>query len=121
VFLVPLAAAAGIYHVAVHSRLARATELPIRLAIVSDVLLLAAILLQIDYGWTYHCGHTTYDGVAWNLGWGFQRPCTLIRGLPAFVLDVAYYIPVAITWRKLQRFASPDDRSPDRWSGLNMR
>jgi hypothetical protein len=107
-FLVPLAAAAGISHVLVHARAARVAEPPIRLAAVSDVLLFAAILLQIDFGWTYNCGHTTYDGIAWNLGWSSERACTLMRGLPAFALDLAYYIPVAITWRQLRRFASPE-------------
>jgi hypothetical protein len=106
-FLVPLAAAAGIYHVVVHARAARAAEPPIGLAAVSDLLLFAAILLQIDFGWTYNCGHTTYNGVAWNLGWSSERICTLTRGLPAFALDLAYYIPVAITWRQLRRFDSP--------------
>jgi hypothetical protein len=109
-FLVPLAAAAGIYHVLVHARTAQAAEPPIGLAAISDVLLLAAILLQIDFGWTYNCGHTTYNGVAWNLGWSSERACTLIRGVPAFALDLSYYIPVAITWRQLRRFVSPDDR-----------
>jgi hypothetical protein len=113
-FLVPLAAAAGVYHVLVHVRTARAAEPPIGLAVASDVLLFAAILLQIDFGWTYHCGHTTYNGVAWNLGWSSERACTLIRGLPAFALDLTYYIPVAITWRQLRRFVSPDDRLPKR-------
>jgi hypothetical protein len=107
-FLVPLAAAAGIYHVVVHARAARVAEPPIRLAAVSDVLLFLAILQQIDFGWTYHCGHTTYDNVAWIFGWSSNRACTLIRGLPAFALDLAYYIPVAVTWRKLRRLAPPD-------------
>jgi hypothetical protein len=107
-FLVPLAAAAGIYHVAVLARAAQMTEPPIRLAVISDVLLFAAMLLQIDFGWTYNCGHTTYNGVAWNLGWSSERICTLTRGLPAFVLDLAYYVPVAVTWRQLRRSAPPD-------------
>lgn len=80
------------------------------LAAASDLLLFAAILLQIDFGWTYHCGQTTYDGVCWNLGWSHEKGCTLIRGLPAFVLDLSYYIPVAVTWRQLRRFVAPDDR-----------
>jgi hypothetical protein len=112
-FLAPLAAAAGIYHVAVHARAARAAEPPIRLAAISDLLLFAAILLQIDFGWTYNCGQTTYDGVAWNLGWSSEKGCTLIRGLPAFALDLAYYIPVAITWSQLRRFAPPDQAAAD--------
>jgi hypothetical protein len=106
-FLVPLATAAGICHVVVHARAARAVEPPIRLAAISDVLLFAAILLQIDFGWTYNCGHTTYDGIAWNLGWSSEKARTLIRGVPAFALDLAYFIPVATTWRRLRRFASP--------------
>jgi hypothetical protein len=106
-FLVPLAAAAGIYHVIVHDRAAKAAQPPIRLAALSDVLLLAAILLQIDFGWTYNCGSTTYDSLAWNLGWSSERGCTLIRGLPAFALDLTYYIPVAASWYRLRRFAPP--------------
>ena len=47
-FLVPFAAAAGIYHVVVHARAARVAEPPIRLAAVSDVQLFFAILQQID-------------------------------------------------------------------------
>lgn len=102
-FLVPLAMAAGIYHVRVHSQVARVPTTPAGLAAVSDFLFLAAILPQIDFGWTYHCGQTTIDGVAWNLGWSHEKGCTLIRGLPAFVLDVSYYIPVAVSWRALLR------------------
>jgi hypothetical protein len=49
-FLVPLAAVAGVYHVVVHAAAARAPEPPVRLALISDVLLFAAILLQIDFG-----------------------------------------------------------------------
>ena len=107
-FLVPLAAAAGIYHVVVHAGAARVAEPPIRLAAVSDVLLFLAILQQIDFGWTYHCGSTTYDKVAWIFGWSHNKGCTLIRGFPAFALDLAYYIPVAVTWRRLRRLAPPD-------------
>jgi hypothetical protein len=107
-FLVPLAAAAGICHVAVHARAAQMAEPPIRLAVISDVLLFAAMLLQIDFDWTYNCGHTTYNGVAWNLGWSSERICTLTRGLPAFALDFAYYVPVAVTWRQLRGFTRSD-------------
>ena len=92
----------------VHARAARVAEPPIRLAAVSDVLLFLAILQQIDFGWTYHCGSTTYDDVAWIFGWSSHRGCTLIWGFPAFALDLAYYIPVAVTWRKLRRFAPPE-------------
>jgi hypothetical protein len=57
--------------------------------------------MQIDYG-PYHCGHTTIDGVSWALGWSSEKRCTLIRGLPAVMLDVSYYIPVAVTWAMLR-------------------
>lgn len=104
-FLVPMAMGAGIYHVFVHVRAARLPEPPIGLAVWSNALFMAAILLQIDYGWTAHCGTTTYDGVAWSLGWSSNKGCTLIRGFPAFVLDVTYYMPVAATWRWLRQRA----------------
>jgi hypothetical protein len=106
-FLVPLAAAAGIFHVIVHARAARAAQPPVRLAAISDVLLFAAILFQIDFSWAYNCGHTTYDGVAWKFGWSSEFRCTSIRGFPAFALDLAFYIPVVMTWAQLRRFASP--------------
>jgi len=106
-FLVPLAAAAAICHVVVHAQAARVAQPPVRLAAISNMLLFAAILFQIDFGWTYNCGHTTYDGVAWSFGWSSEYRCTLIRGFPAFALDLAFYIPVAVTWRQLRRFAAP--------------
>jgi hypothetical protein len=101
-FLVPLAAAAGVYHVMVHTRAARSPKPPAQLALISDVLLLGAMLLQIDFGFTYNCGQTTIDGVAWNFGWSSEHKCTLIRGLPAIALDLSYYIPVFVTWSRLR-------------------
>ncbi len=104
-FLVPLAAAAGCYHVFVHAAAARAPAPPVRLALISDVLLFAAILLQIDFG-PWNCGHTTFDGVAWRLGWSSEYACTLIRGFPAIALDLLYYVPVALTWARLRQVAT---------------
>jgi hypothetical protein len=101
-FLVPLATVAGIYHVVVHAAAARAPEPPIHLALISDVLLFAAILLQIDFG-SWNCGHTTFDAVTWRLGWDSEYRCTLIRGFPAIALDLLYYVPVATTWMLLRR------------------
>jgi hypothetical protein len=100
-FLAPLAAAAGLYHVAVHRAAARSADPPLRLAAASDFLLLSALLMQIDFG-PWNCGHTTFDGVAWKFGWSSEYGCTLIRGLPAILLDLAYYIPVAVIWSLLR-------------------
>jgi hypothetical protein len=104
-FLVPLATAAGIYHVVVHAAAARIPAPPIRLALMSDILLFAAILLQIDFG-SWNCGHTTFDAVTWRLGWDAEYRCTLIRGFPAIALDLLYYVPVAATWIRLRQVAA---------------
>ena len=99
--LLPLAAIAGFCHVTVHREAARSANPPLGLAAISDIAMLGALLMQIDYG-PYHCGHTTIDGVSWALGWSSEKRCTLIRGLPAVMLDVSYYIPVAVTWAILR-------------------
>jgi hypothetical protein len=104
-FLAPLAGVAGVYHVFTHAAAARAPEPPLRLALISDVLLFAAILLQIDFG-SWNCGHTTFDAVTWRLGWDSEYRCTLIRGFPAIALDVLYYVPVAATWARLRQVAA---------------
>ena len=100
-FLVPLAGVAGIYHVHVHMQAARSERPPIRLAAISDILLLGALLLQIDFG-SWNCGHTTIDGVAWMFGWSSEYRCTLIRGVPAVLIDLALYLPAAVTWWRLR-------------------
>jgi hypothetical protein len=99
--LLPLAAIAGFYHVTVHREAARSSNPPAGLAAISDIAMLGALLMQIDYG-SYHCGHTTIDGISWIFGWSSEKRCTLIRGLPAVIIDVAYYIPVAVTWGMLR-------------------
>jgi hypothetical protein len=99
--LLPLAAIAGFYHVTVHREAARSASPPLGLAAISDIAMLGALLMQIDYG-SYHCGHTTIDGVAWALGWSSEKRCTLIRGLPAVLTDITFYIPVAVTWTMLK-------------------
>ena len=101
-FLVPLAGVAGVCHVLVHMQAARSERPPIRLAAISDILLLGALLLQIDFG-SWNCGHTTIDGVAWIFGWSSEYRCTLIRGVPAVLIDLALYLPVAVTWWFLRR------------------
>jgi hypothetical protein len=100
-FLVPLAGVAGIYHVYVHMQAARSERPPIRLAAISDLLLLSALLWQIDFG-SWNCGHTTIDGVAWQFGWSSEYGCTLIRGVPAILIDLALYVPAAVTWWRLR-------------------
>jgi hypothetical protein len=42
--------------------------------------------MQIDFSYSYNCGHTTIDGVAWIFGWSSEYRCTLIRGVPAVIL-----------------------------------
>jgi len=63
VVLVPLAAIAGLYHVIVHREASRSPNPPVGLAALSDILMLSALLMQIDFG-SYNCGHTTIDGVS---------------------------------------------------------
>ena len=99
--LLPFAAVAGFYHVTVHKEAARSPNSPVGLATISDILMLGALLMQIDFG-SYNCGHTTIDGVSWIFGWPSEKRCTLIRGLPAVMLDVAYHIPVAVIWGMLR-------------------
>ena len=99
--LLPLAAIAGFYHVSVHRAAARSPAPPAGLAAISDIAMLGALLMQIDYG-PYHCGHTTIDGISWIFGWSSEKRCTLIRGLPAVMLDASFYIPAAVTWTMLR-------------------
>jgi hypothetical protein len=101
-FLVPFAAVACIYHVRVHAMAARLPDPPRRLATISNLCLLGALLLQIDFG-SWNCGWDTLSGVAWRLGWASEKGCILIRGLPAILLDLALYIPVVVTWVRLRQ------------------
>lgn len=106
VILIPLAAIAGFYHVTVHRHAARLPNPPVGLAGVSDILMLGALLMQIDFG-SYNCGHNTIDGVFWIFGLSSEKRCTLIRGLPAVMLDLSFYIPVAVTWGFLRALSRP--------------
>jgi hypothetical protein len=100
-FLVPLAGAAGVYHIYVHAKAAGSGNPSGRIAGLSDVCLLGAILLQVDFGGG-NCGWDTLTGVAWRLGMSNDMSCILLRGVPAILLDIAFYLPVAATWRKLR-------------------
>jgi len=74
---------------------------PGRLAALSTSALMGALLLEIGFG-SWNCGWDTVSGVAWRLGWASEKGCILIRGLPAILLDLALYIPVVVTWRRLR-------------------
>jgi hypothetical protein len=99
--LVPLAGIACIYHIRVHALAAGRAEPPGRWAALSNVFLLGAVLLQVDFGGG-NCGWDTLTGVAWRLGMSSDMGCILLRGVPAILLDIAFYIPVALTWWKLR-------------------
>ena len=79
-FLVPLAAAAGLYHVVVHARAARAPEPPIGLAAISDVLLSPPCCSRSISAGPIIAAIRPMTGVARNLGWSSEHVCTLMRG-----------------------------------------
>jgi hypothetical protein len=99
------------YHVAIHREAAHSSSPRTGLAVVSDLLMLGALLMQIDFG-SYNCGHTSIDGVLWTFGWSSEYRCTLIRGVPAVLLDVAFYVPAAVTWWILRAHSREMRRHP---------
>jgi hypothetical protein len=105
-FLVPLAAAAGICHVWVHATALRTESPPLRLAALSDVLLIGAVLMQIDYNPGYNCAEDTLSSVFWRLGMASEEGCILMTGVPAIIFDIAIYVPVAATWLRLRKAAA---------------
>jgi hypothetical protein len=109
-FLVPLAGAAGIFHVYVHAKAADSPNPSGRIAALSNVFLLGAMLLQIDFGGG-NCGWDTLTGVAWRLGMSNDMGCVPLNGVPAILLDIAFYIPAAVTWWKLRADANVTARS----------
>lgn len=100
-FLVPLAAAACIGHVVVHAKAARAVNPPARLAVISNILLAGAVLLQMEFTPGYNCAEDTVSSVLWRLGMASEEACILLAGAPAIVIDVLLYVPVAVTWPRL--------------------
>lgn len=100
-FLVPLAAVVCICHVVVHAKAARAANPPGRLAAISNILLAAAVLLQMEFTPGYNCAEDTLSSVFWRLGMASEEPCILLAGAPAIVIDLLLYIPVALTWPRL--------------------
>jgi hypothetical protein len=105
-FLVPLAAIACGVHVLVHARSVGGDEQPTRLAMISDLCLLGALLMQLEYTPGYNCAEDTLSSVAWRLGMASEEGCILVAGWPAIVIDLLLYIPVAVTWRLLSAQAS---------------
>ena len=75
---------------------------PRRLAAISNILLIAALIFQLDYTPGYNCAWDTLSGVEWRLGWASEMGCILLAGWPAIVVDLLLYIPVGATWLKLQ-------------------
>src|SRR6185437_5996591 len=65
-FLVPLAAVACICHVVVHARAARAAGLPVRLAMLSNIFLIGALLMQMEFTPGYNCAEDTLSSMGWR-------------------------------------------------------
>ena len=105
-FLVPLAAVACICHVVVHAKAGRAVNPPGRLAAISDILLAGAVLLQMEFTPGYNCAEDTLSSVLWRLGMASEEPCILLAGVPAIVIDLLLYVPVAVTWPPLLSVSS---------------
>jgi hypothetical protein len=101
-FLVPLAAVACLWHIRAHSHAARAPNPPQRLAAVSDILLIGALIMQLDFDPGYNCAWDTLSGVAWRFGWTDEMACTWWAGWPSIVIDLLLYVPVGVTWLRLQ-------------------
>jgi hypothetical protein len=97
-FLVPLAAVACICHVVVHARAAGAGEPPTRLVLLSNVCLIGALLLQLEYTPGYNCAEDTLSSVSWKLGLASEEGCIMMAGPPAVIFDVLLYVPVIVTW-----------------------
>jgi len=106
-FLVPLAAAACICHVIVHAKAAGATEPPTRLALLSNVFLVGALLLQLEYTPGYNCAEDTLSSLLWKLRLASEEGCILMAGAPAVIFDVLIYIPVVVTWIMLGTRTAP--------------
>jgi hypothetical protein len=100
-FLVPLAGVACVCHVVVHAKAAGLPDLPGRIAAISHILLIGALLLQMEFTPGYNCAEDTLSSVMWRLGMASEEGCILLPHALIVVLDVLFYIPVALTWRRL--------------------
>jgi hypothetical protein len=101
-FLVPLAGVMCLWHIRVHAAAAGEPDPPQRLAAVSDILLIGALILQLDFDWGYNCAWDTLSGVGWRLGWAHEMACTAWAGWRSIIIDLLLYVPVVITWFKLR-------------------
>ena len=102
-FLVPLAAVACVAHVVVHAKAARPGEPLGRLALLSDLCRIGALLGQLEYTPGYNCAEDTLSSILWRLGMASEEGCILLAGPPAIIVDLVVYIPVAFTWVLLLR------------------
>jgi|SRR5580692_7851236 hypothetical protein len=100
-FLVPLAAVACICHVVIHAKAAGLPNPPGRLVVLSNIFLLGALLMQMEFTPGYNCAEDTLSSVTWRLGMASEEGCILLAGWPAIVIDVLLYIPAAVTWQRL--------------------
>jgi hypothetical protein len=104
-WLVPIAAIACVCHVVIHAKAASASEPPTRLAMLSNVFLAIALLLQMEYTPGYNCAEDTLASISWKLGWASEEACDMFAG-PALIVDLLLYIPVIVTWVKLGSVAA---------------
>jgi hypothetical protein len=90
-------------HVLIHLRTSRhVSHVHIRAFVVSNCFLLAAFLLQVDYG-DGPCGWIT---VAELLPGPVHSPCIPYKEDYAVFFDLAIFVPVWITWLVLRRLDS---------------
>lgn len=101
-FLLPLGAAAAICHVGVHAVAARGPNPAPRLAALSNVLMLAALVFQIDFHAGANCARDALEGAAWRLGWTNELACAWWAGWPSITADLLLYVPVGVTWLMLR-------------------
>ena len=74
-FLVPLAAVAGLCHIVIHAKAAGLPTPPGRLLAMSNILLLGALLMQMEYTPGYNCAEDTLSSVTWRLALPRRSHC----------------------------------------------
>jgi hypothetical protein len=92
--------AIGVAHVVIHRKASQSIPQKRALAIVSNVLLLMAFLVQFDEG-DGPCRWTTITGLLY--GRGFE-PCfneAYFKQINSVLVDAIAFVPVAITWHFL--------------------
>jgi hypothetical protein len=66
--------------------------------LLSNVCLIGALLLQLEYTPGYNCAEDTLSSVSWKLGLASEEGCIMMAGPPAVIFDVLLYVPVIVTW-----------------------